>query len=90
MGGLDCACPKNDGYLCFCVGYRKLNAAAIRDSYRLSRMDECVNSSGEATVFPTLHASLGYKKIEINECDCDETAVHPIITSAGSPEFRLV
>ena len=45
--------PKKDGTMRFCVDYRKLNAVTVSDSYPLPRMDECIDSLGDATVFTT-------------------------------------
>jgi len=52
--------PKKDGTLRFCVDYRMLNAVSKRDSYPLPRMDECIDSLGEAKVFSTLDCNAGY------------------------------
>ncbi len=38
--------PKPDGRLC--VDYRPLNALSLKDSYPLPRMDECIDSLGDA------------------------------------------
>ena len=52
--------PKPDGSLRFCVGYRRLNAVTIRESYPLPRMDECIDSLGDPNVFTTLDCNSGY------------------------------
>ena len=52
--------PKKDGSLRFCIDYRRLNALTIRDSYPIPRIDECIDSLGEAKVFSTLEANVGY------------------------------
>jgi hypothetical protein len=46
--------PKPDGSLRFCVFYRRLNAITVPDTYALPRMDECIDSLGDAVVFTTL------------------------------------
>jgi hypothetical protein len=46
--------PKPDGTLRFCVDYRRLNMITVPDSYPLPRMDECIDSLGDAVVFTTL------------------------------------
>lgn len=43
--------PKKDRRLRFCVDYRKLNEKKIRDTYPLPRMDDCIDSLGDATIF---------------------------------------
>ena len=48
--------PKKDGTHRFCVDFRKLNAVTVRDSYPLPRMDEYIDSLGDAKVFTTLDA----------------------------------
>ena len=45
---------KPDGSTRFCVDYRRLNAITVRDSYPLPRMDECIDSLGDANIFTTL------------------------------------
>lgn len=65
--------PKKDGSLRFCVDYRRLNAVTIRDSYPIPRMDECIDSLGDATVFTTLDCNSGYWQIEVAEEDRDKT-----------------
>ncbi len=66
--------PKKDGKLRFCVDYRKLNTLTVRDSYPLPRMDECIDSLGEATVFTTLDAYAGYWQLPIKKEDRHKTA----------------
>ena len=65
--------PKKDGEMPFCVDYRKLNAVTKRDSYPLPRMDECIDSLGNAAIFTTLDCNSGYWQIEIDEADRDKT-----------------
>ena len=66
--------PKKGGDPRFCVDYRKLNAVTVRDSYPLPRMDECIDSLGDARVFTTLDALSGYWQIDIADEDRDKTA----------------
>ena len=65
--------PKKDGTMRFCVDYRKQNAVTVRDSYPLPRMDEFIDSLGDATVFTTLDCSSRYWQVEIAEEDRDKT-----------------
>jgi Reverse transcriptase (RNA-dependent DNA polymerase) len=65
--------PKHDGSLRFCIDYRKLNAITVRDTYPLPRMDECIDSLGDAVVFSTLDCNSGYWQIPLDEADRDKT-----------------
>jgi hypothetical protein len=66
--------PKPDGSIRFCIDYRKLNAVTKNDSYALSRVDDCLDSLGEARYFTTLNANCGYWQIDVNEDDREKTA----------------
>jgi len=65
--------PKPNGSLRFCVDYRKLNAMTVQDSYPIPRMDECIDSLGEAVVFSTFDANSGYWQVVMNQDDMDKT-----------------
>ena len=65
--------PKPDGSMRFCVDYRRLNAITTRDSYPLPRMDECIDSFGDATVFSTLDCNAGYWQIPVDPVDRPKT-----------------
>lgn len=65
--------PKQDGSLRFCVDYRRLNSVTVKYSYPLPRMEECLDSLGEATVFTTLDCNSGYWQIPVAAEDRDKT-----------------
>ena len=66
--------PKKDGTLRFCIDYRKLNGMSTRDSYPIPRMDECINSLGDARIFSTLDAYSGYWQMNVAKEDRHKTA----------------
>ena len=77
--------PKGDGSLRFCIDYRRLNAVTKRDSYPLPRMDDCIDSLGDAKFFSTLDANSGYWQVPMRESDIEKTA---FVTHDGLYEFR--
>jgi len=66
--------PKKDGKLRFCIDYRKLNSMTQKDTYPLPRMDECIDTLGEAEYFTTLDAYSGYWEMKIRPQDRHKTA----------------
>ncbi len=66
--------PKKDGKLRFCIDYRKLNEATVKDSYPIPRMDDCLDSLGEATIFTGLDAYSGYWQMNVAKKDRHKTA----------------
>lgn len=58
---------KNDPRLRFCVKSRKLNAVAVRDSYPIPGMGECIDSLGDAEVSTILDCNSGYWQITVEE-----------------------
>jgi Reverse transcriptase (RNA-dependent DNA polymerase) len=65
--------PKRDGGMRFCVDYRKLNSLTERDVYPLPRLDECIDSLGDAVVFSTLDANSGYWQVSVHPDHRDKT-----------------
>ena len=57
--------PKKCGKLRFCVDYRKLNSMTKKDAYPLPRIEECIDSLGDAAIFSTLGANSGYWQMKI-------------------------
>jgi hypothetical protein len=60
---------KPDGSTRFCVDYRRLDAITVRDFYTLPRMDECIDSLGDAKIFTTLDCNSGYWQIPVRPED---------------------
>jgi len=59
--------PEPDGSTRFCIDYRQLNDRTVRDTYPLPRMDDCLDSLGDAKFFSTLDCNAGYWQIPVAE-----------------------
>jgi len=57
--------PKSGGHFRFCVDYRRLNERTGKDVYPIPRMNDCLDSLGDATVFCTLDCNAGYWQIPV-------------------------
>ena len=57
---------KKDGTVRFCIDYRKLNEATVKDSYPLPRISEAIDSIGtNAKYFSSLDLAMGYHHVPI-------------------------
>jgi hypothetical protein len=65
---------KPDGSTRFYVSNR-LNAITVRDSYPLTRMDECIDALGDAKIFTTLDCNSGYWQIPVRPEDREKTTL---------------
>ena len=65
--------PLKDGSLRFCIDSRCLNAETVPDAYPLPRMDDHLDSLGDAAVFTTLDCNSGYWQVPIAPKDRDKT-----------------
>ena len=79
---------KKDGSLHFCVDFRQLNAATVKDAHPLLRIDDLLDALHGAKWFSTLDLKSGYWQVPIAEQDKEKTAFR---TSSGQLfEFNQV
>ena len=79
---------KKDGSLRFCVDFRQLNAATVKDAHPLPRIDDILDALHGAKEFSTLDLKSGYWQVPIAEQDKEKTAFR---TSSGQLfEFNQV
>ena len=71
---------KKDCSLRFCVDFRQLNTATVKDAHPLPRIDDDLDALHEARWFSTLDLKSGYWQVPIMERDTEKTAFR---TSSG-------
>ena len=79
---------KKDGSLRFCVDFRQLNVAAVKDAHPIPYIDDLLDTLHGARWFSTLDLKSGYWQVPIQEQDKEKTAFR---TSSGQLfEFNQV
>ena len=79
---------KKDGTLPFCVDFRQLNAATVKDAHPIPRIDDLLDALHGARWFSTLDLKNVYWQVPIQEWDKEKTAFR---TSSGQLfEFNQV
>jgi hypothetical protein len=80
---------KKDGTWRFCVDYRMLNSLMKKDAFPLPRIDETLDSLGNATakIFTTVDLASGYWHIPLEELSKEKTA---FTTGNALYQFRVM
>ena len=67
---------KPDGKWRFCCDFRKLNAVTRKDSYPLTRINDCLDRLQNSifTIFSSLDCDQAYYQVPLNEDDKSKTA----------------
>ena len=76
--------PKKDGSLRFCVDFRRLNSLTRKDVYPLPRVEDILDTLGEAKYFTSLDLASGYWQVELDQ---DARAKSAFTTHHGLFEF---
>ena len=76
---------KKDGKVRWCIDYRALNNATVKDAFPLPNISECLDVLENAKFFSTLDMISGYYQVDIEEEDRPKTA---FITKYGLFEHR--
>ena len=66
--------PKKDGTQHFCIDYRRLNGITKKDVYPLPRVDDILDTLGDAKYLSSLDLASGYWQVTLDPNSCPKTA----------------
>ena len=78
---------KKDGGTRFCVDYRQLNDATVKDAYPLPRIDDTLDMLAGKQWFSTLDLASGYWQVSLSR---DARAKTAFATHSGLFQFRVM
>ena len=79
--------PKEDGSTRMCTDYRQVNSKTIKDSYPLPRLDDIIDSIGEAKFVTKIDLLKGYYQIELTD---KAKVISAFITPFGLFQYKVM
>ena len=79
--------PKEGGGCRMCTDYRQVNSNTVKDSYPLPRLDDIIDSVGEAKYVTKLDLLKGYYQIELTE---SAKTISAFITPFGLFQYEVM
>lgn len=79
--------PKSSGENRFCTDFRRVNSLSIADNFPMPRIDDCVESVGQARFITKIDLLKGYYQIPLTE---RAKRISAFVTSEGMYEYRVM
>src|SRR5438876_2813340 len=86
-GALVLFVPKTTGEWRMCIDYRMLNSKTLKNTYPLSRIQECIDKLSRASNLSSIDLLSGYWQLRVAENDVPKTAFN---TRYGKYEFLVM
>ncbi|XP_042215540.1 uncharacterized protein K02A2.6-like [Homarus americanus] len=79
--------PKPDGSVRMCTDYKKVNLVTRTDAYPLSRIDDIIDSVGQASFVTKLDLLKGYYQIKLSE---EAKQISAFVTAEGLWQYKVM
>ena len=78
---------KKDGSQRMCIGYHQLNAATVKDAFRLQKVDDLLAALSDSTWFSTLDLASGYWQVAM---DMNTQEKGAFVTPSGLYQWNVM